>query len=367
MKILIDCSNLQVGGGIQVATSFINDLNKLDSNDDFHIVLSPQMIDSFKESDFKKNIFFQSISFKNQSSILKRGKLLKRIESDIKPDRVFCVFGPSYYKSNISKTVGYAIPHYIYKDSPFFLIKDFKSKLRLFIMEKIQMYLFNKNSHKLIFETLDAKNRFLKISSFKKENAFVVNNTLNEIFLNKNKWMHYELKNNSKFKILCLSANYPHKNLNIVSSVIDQLIKLNLIDFKFYLTIEKNEINFDSKYDDYICYLGKVELNQVPSLYEQINILFMPTLLEVFSATYLEAMYMGVPIVTTNLSFAKDICSNASIYFDPLDADDAANKIFDLINNKELQNELIEMGYQNQKRFGDSLNRTMNYLNIIKS
>lgn len=367
MKILIDCSNLQVGGGIQVATSFINDLIKLDSDDDFYVVLSPQMINSFDESDFKKNIFFQSISPKTQSSILKRGKFLKKTENEIKPDRVFCVFGPSYYKSNISKTVGYAIPHYIYKDSPFFLNKDLKSKMRLFIMEKIQMYLFNNNSNKLIFETLDAKNRFLKISSFKKENAFVVNNTLNEIFLNKNKWLHFELKNKSEIKILCLSANYPHKNLNIVTSVIDQLIKLNLINFKFYLTIEKHEINFDSKYDDYICYLGKVKLNQIPSLYEQMNILFMPTLLEVFSATYLEAMYMGVPIVTSNLSFARDICSNASIYFDPLNADDAANKIFDVINNYELQNELIEKGYENQKRFGDSLSRTMNYLNIIKS
>jgi glycosyltransferase involved in cell wall biosynthesis len=367
MRILIDCSNLQVGGGIQVAISFINDLNNLDVNDVFYIVLSPQMQNCFKYLEYRENINFISISKDNQNSILKRGKFLKETEKRIKPEKVFCVFGPSYYKSSVAKTVGYAIPHYIYKDSPFLKKNGLKFKIRLFIMEKIQMYLFNKNSNKLIFETLDAKNRFLKISNFSRENTFVINNTLNEIFLAKSKWVNLSLDNKTENNILCLSANYPHKNIKIVPSIIDHLLNLKLENFKFYLTVEKKETDFDSKYDKYICYLGKVELNKIPSLYEQMDLLFMPTLLEVFSATYLEAMYMGVPIVTTDLSFSRDICSNASIYFSPLDSNDAANKLFALINNKVLQHELIENGYKNQKRFGDSLSRTINYLKIIKS
>ncbi|MBU3659558.1 MAG: glycosyltransferase family 4 protein [Flavobacteriales bacterium] len=367
MKILIDCSNLQVGGGIQVATSFINDLNSIENNDSFYVILSPQMQNYFFDKDFKKNINFITISRSNQRSVFKRGNFLKKIENNLNPDKVFCVFGPSYYKSSVEKTVGYAIPHYIYKDSPFFKNISLKSKIRLFLMEKVQMYLFNKNSDKLIFETFDAKKRFLQMSNFNQESTFVVNNTLNEIFLNKNKWINFNLDVKSGNNILCLSANYPHKNINIIPKVIDHLLFLKLNDFKFYLTVEKNETNFDSKYDKYICFLGKVEINQIPSLYEQMNILFMPTLLEVFSATYLEAMYMGLPIVTTDLSFARDICSNSAVFYDPLDAKDAANKLFNLIGNKLLQNELVQNGYENQKRFDNSLSRTMNFLKIIKS
>ncbi len=41
---------------------------------------------------------------------------------------------------------------------------------------------------------------------------------------------------------------------------------------------------------------------------------FIPTLLEVFSATYLEAMLMKKPIIASDLEFSRDICGE-SAYF----------------------------------------------------
>jgi glycosyltransferase involved in cell wall biosynthesis len=57
----------------------------------------------------------------------------------------------------------------------------------------------------------------------------------------------------------------------------------------------------------------------VPSLYRQVDALLLPTLLESFSGTYVEAMFHGKPIFTSNYEFATDVCQGAALYFDPLD------------------------------------------------
>ena len=125
-------------------------------------------------------------------------------------------------------------------------------------------------------------------------------------------------------------------------------------------------MNFDKKYDQYINYLGKVDINQVPLLYKQMNLLFMPTLLETFSTTYLEAMISEIPIVTSKMSFAQDVCGDSALYCEPLSATDYAKKISLLTSDNELRNSLIQKGKINLLRFGTSMDRTKKYLEILE-
>jgi len=74
--------------------------------------------------------------------------------------------------------------------------------------------------------------------------------------------------------------------------------------------------------------------------------MFQPTLLECFSATYPEAMKMEVPIVTTDLEFARGLCGNAAIYYSPLSARDAAGAIYKTATDKALQTQLKDAGKQ---------------------
>ena len=55
----------------------------------------------------------------------------------------------------------------------------------------------------------------------------------------------------------------------------------------------------------------------------------MPTLLESFSGTYVEAMYHQIPIFTSDIDFAHDVCKEAAFYFDPLDS----NSILSTLEN----------------------------------
>lgn len=368
MKIIIDHSNLIVGGGIQVGTSFINDLKKLQLYHEYYIIQSPYSAKAIQKDLFPENFTFIDLKFDTIESIFKRRKEVRRIEGNIKPDVIFTTFGPSYHKSKYPKIVGFAIPYLIYPDSPFFSTINFKEKLKYKLLGLIKRGFFIKNSDVLIFETEDARSIFAK-SVNDKIRSITVSNTINEIFLDKARWGVYNLvsKEAENLKILCLSANYPHKNLSIIPKVIDCLIdKYEFCNFKFYISLSEENLNFGEKYRSHIEYLGQVNLLQIPDLYDQMDLVFIPTLLEVFSATYLEAMYMKKPIIASSMSFAKDICSNAALYCEPLNVSQYAEAIVRINTDCILRNNLIENGIHNYKRFGSSIDRSLKYLEIIQ-
>jgi glycosyltransferase involved in cell wall biosynthesis len=104
--------------------------------------------------------------------------------------------------------------------------------------------------------------------------------------------------------------------------------------------------------------VGPVPVSRGPEMYRTCHMLFLPSVLETFSANYPEAMAMGLPIVTTNLSFARDVCGEAGAYFEPMNARDAAETIGRLCGDERLWNSLVVEG----KRILRSLpNQQMKY------
>lgn len=366
MKIIIDNSNLIVGGGIQVATSFLNDINNHNLSDEFIVIQSYNSAQDIDKKVFKNNFTFFDLSEEQTTSKVNRIRKVKEIENETQPNVIFTVFGPSYHKSNFPKIVGFAIPYLIYPDSPFFNQISFVENLKYKLLSILKKRAFIKNSDALIFETDNAKEVFSKFIP-KTLKTFTVSNTINEVFLDEEKWKVSSLKEDSFFNILCLSAFYPHKNLTIIPHVIDFLINvLKMDNFKFNITISSSDLQLIEQHKKYVNFLGKVPLNQIPDLYKKSDVIFIPTLLEVFSATYLEAMFMKKPIIASDMPFSRDICYNAALYCDPLNASDYAKKILMLYNDNELYKKLVEKGTENLKRFGNSMDRTKKYLEILK-
>lgn len=364
MKYVIDNSNLYAGGGIQVGISFINDLSKLNLSNEYHIIQSFKMAEAFKKIDYPSNFIFYDLNVECEQSILVRAKQVKLLEDKIKPDCIFTLFGPSYHKSNFPKIVGFAIPHIIYPESPFIKNLSLSKKIKNLLICKMKQYFFIKNADALVFETKDASKKFEKLSGFK--NNYVVSNTLNEVFLDESKWENFIFSDNNKLKILVVTANYPHKNLQVIPNIIRKLINDKKIEnFEFVITLDKNELNFPDFCENYIQYIGKVSLNKLPSLYKQSTMVFIPTLLEVFSATYLEAMYMQKAIVASDMGFSRDICGDAAFYCDPTNIDDYANTISLLLRDSKLRLDLEQKGVSQVLKFGSSMDRTKSYLEII--
>lgn len=221
------------------------------------------------------------------------------------------------------------------------------------------------NSDVLIFETENARQIFCEKTSFKKP-TYVVGNTLNSIFEREQDWREISIQK-TDLNILYLTANYSHKNIKIIPKIIDEIIHFNEgLNFRFYISLTKEELKFSDKYDQYITYLGRLGQEEIRSLYSQMDIVLMPTLLEIFSTTYLEAMHMKVPIIASDMGFARDICGNAAYYCSATDAKQYAAAIIDLNHSPTLREKLIVAGEKNLTRFGDSMDRTKKYLEIIK-
>lgn len=369
MNILINCSNLTVGGGIQVAHSFLNSI-KNNKKDNFFIVLSDSLNCQISKLDFPSN--FKFFQFKIPINFnLFRGNVLF-LDDIVKKNSVcivFSIFGPTYWRPKVRHVVGFAKPHYIYTNSPFFKIVSFKQKVLLRLKRFLHLRDFELNSDVLISENEDVSNKLKFLFPHKK--VFTVSNFYNQIFDFPEIWdKDLSLPPFDGFTLLTISANYPHKNLSVILDVI-RVLKFNNPEFKFrfVLTIERGDLSsaLQEDIENYVIFLGKVQVNQVPHLYSQADAVFLPSLLECFSANYPEAMKMKIPIITSNLDFAKSICVNSALYFDPLDAEDIAKKILFLADNEILQFDLTEMGFKRLSAFDNYNSRANKYLEILEN
>lgn len=78
--------------------------------------------------------------------------------------------------------------------------------------------------------------------------------------------------------------------------------------------------------------------------YKLADIFVLPSFYEGFGLPGLESMIAGTPVVASNRASLPEIYKDAVLYFDPFDTADIADKIKRVLQNKNLQNKLIENG-----------------------
>ena len=155
----------------------------------------------------------------------------------------------------------------------------------------------------------------------------------------------------------------------MISQLVDVLNKRKRTDIKFVVTLPEDKYNmlFHEKYRQSILNVGFVPSKEGPSLYKECDIMFLPTLLECFSASFAEAMVMRKPIITSDMGFAHCVCKDAAVYFNPVNPMDIADKLLMLVDNKSLQATLVEKGVGQLKQFGTSSDRVDAILKLCKS
>jgi len=165
-----------------------------------------------------------------------------------------------------------------------------------------------------------------------------------------------------KFVLFSLTRYYPHKNLEILIDIFRRY-KEELKDVCCVTTIESSQHPRARKFLDdierfclaeHIINVGSLGQHQLPGFYRHVDGLFLPTLLESFSGTYIEAFRFGCPVVTSDLDFARVVCGDAALYFDPRSVKSAKNSIVRLRNSTSLQKELSTLGRNRLGEFESS-------------
>lgn len=76
-----------------------------------------------------------------------------------------------------------------------------------------------------------------------------------------------------------------------------------------------------------------------------------PTLYEGFGMPVLEAMELGVPVISSNNSSIPEVVGDAGILINPYNKHELISAIERLYDNKILREDLIKKGYVQAKKF----------------
>jgi len=332
--------------------------------------MSPSVAASVGEINFNDDFVSYTISPSPSQMWKHRHTLaiLNAIEKRFGPDVVFTLFGPSYWKPQSLHVCGFALAQHLYKESPYFRIISSKERFLLKIKEVIKMRSFRRDCNYWITETKDVADRLSDRLKVPRTKVFTVSNVYNQVFDQQSRWKEPVLPSLKGFKLITISTFHLHKNLTIIPPVIDYLTsRYPRFEFTFILTVDLTRFsNLSDRHKRHLVFLGEVSIDECPCLYGRSDALFMPTLLECFTVSYLEAMKMRVPILTSDLPFAHSICGDAAVYFDPLNPEHIGDIIYSVANNIALLDGLVDKGKKRLSMFGTAKSRAQAYLDILE-
>jgi len=97
--------------------------------------------------------------------------------------------------------------------------------------------------------------------------------------------------------------------------------------------------------------LGYIPDDDLMGLYTGAELFVYPSLMEGFGFPPLEAMACGVPVVASNAASIPEVSGEGALYCDGKDSEDIAEKIYMVLSNKELRQDLISKGTNWVKRY----------------
>lgn len=157
--------------------------------------------------------------------------------------------------------------------------------------------------------------------------------------------------------IMHVGSPFPHKNIERLIQAFEVLrdknpeLQLVLSGKKeFYFEQLQKQIDA-SPAREAIVVTGFVGDNELKWLYQNAAAYVLPSLSEGFGLPGLEAMVHGCPVASSDATCLPEIYGDAAHYFDPLDTQDIAAKVNELINNPDLRKQLIKKGNDQVKKF----------------
>lgn len=344
LNILINGLNLKVGGGKSILDNLLSTLQSEKIEHNYH-VLTPNWRDYLRYECNKVSILRPpKWASKTYAFPFVFHRLIPLTIKEHCIDVIFN-FGDIVVPVKTPQLYLFDWPYAVYPESIVWERMNFSQT----VVKRIKLSFFKSNikyATHVIAQTNTMKNRLQKYYGLKNVDIIplpVVHQAMSKIGTKDFK-LPYQ-----KHKFLYLTHYYPHKNLEILIPLATH-IKKKSINCVFVITVDPGEsIDGDrllsqirnEQLENIIINLGSVPLNEIGNLYEQVDTLFMPTLLETFGMPYVEAMHNGKPILTSDIDFAHDICQNAALYFDPLDVisiSDVITQHIDTASGKGLVN-----------------------------
>lgn len=172
--------------------------------------------------------------------------------------------------------------------------------------------------------------------------------------------------------ILYLGNFKPHKNVETLvlafKKVSDRFREHKLVlagpldehGRKIQGLVSKQEIT------DRVIFTDTIREDDCPeALLSMADLFVFPTLYEGFGLPPLEAMACGTPVITSNLTAVPEVVGNAGVMVNPLDVDELADNISDLLADTDKRRCFSEMGLERSKIFREEQTAGKIYQHLI--
>lgn len=169
----------------------------------------------------------------------------------------------------------------------------------------------------------------------------------------------YEIK---KPFLLYVGSVYPHKNIErLIEAVkiLNQLLTTNHQPPTTLVVVCARNVFSERLHNkivqmgaqDFVNFAGFVPDNDLSILYKEAEAFVFPTLSEGFGLPGLEAMSAGCPVACSDIAVLKEIYGDAAIYFDPLNTEQMAKRILEIICDRGRRNGLVEKGKKQVEKY----------------
>lgn len=344
MKIVIDAREYPTSTGRYIR-KLIENLEKLESEHEFVVLLFSKDFDAYQpkaknfskqEADFKEFTFSEQIGF-------------LRFCRNLKADLVHfgMVHQPVLYTRLKVTTVHDLTTARFRNPLTHPIVFKFKQLVYKFVI--VSTALTNKI---VITPTQYVKDDLAKFSGVNPQKIIVTHESADKIEVTAE-----ALENlRNKRYLLYVGRVQPHKNIKRLIDAFG-ILQSNHPDLKLVLVGEKDalaeqNLEYAKKLGiNNVIATGYVSEGQLRWLYENCASYVFPSLSEGFGLPSLEAMKHGAPVASSNATCLPEVNDEAAHYFDPLDINDMASKIDDILNDQTLRADLIKKGAVQVKKY----------------
>lgn len=250
---------------------------------------------------------------------------LKKFIDDYRPDAVFTMAGPAYVNPDRLHLMGVSNPYLTHASWEAVSLESSRSKR--FRNAALVRYgsKWAQVADRFLFQTETSRVGFCERTGIERWRTKVVPNAVNmTLYGTIAADSDCTLRNDDSVIVFCPAAPYPHKALHLIPEIAHRLRANGQRRFDFRLTIPEGHRIYQQilqeaeifGVDDCISTLGVVPYSDMPQHYRAAHIVFVPSLLETFSTSYLEAMSTHRPLVVPQRGFAQEVCREGAFYFD---------------------------------------------------
>lgn len=337
MFIAIDARIINSTTGTYVER-LIHYLEEIDTTNRYSIIVPT------KDKDFyvPKNPNFSVVTVDIPNYSLAEQIAFKKFLDNLSPDLVhFCMpQQPLLYKGKHVTTVHDLILLKTYNSDKNWLIFHAKQLVGRYLFKRIA-----KTNNHIIVPTNHVKKEYIAYSGIDPKKVSVTYESADVHVFGKLEPYSHPFK---KF-VMYVGQQSDYKNIRRLGDAHQKLLKAHpdlglILVGKMTAAHEKNRAYFDQKGYKNILFTGFLPGTQRDWLFKNCDAYVFPSLMEGFGLPALEAIGYGAPVASSNAQPLPEVYGDAVHYFDPLDTDDIARAINDIITSDALRSSLIKRG-----------------------